>query len=91
MTEMNTRTIGGNTMDDLTRYDIEDQENWYNTLLTDAKIDHKLSIGTIIYRDDYETFVDEVGVEKPTYFTSFAEAFEYCKTQHPEAEWDNLG
>lgn len=78
-------------MDDLTRYAIEDAENWYNALLTDAEIDHKLSIGTIIYRDDYEVFVDEVGVKEFTYFTSFPEAFNYCKTQYPEAEWDNLG
>ena len=78
-------------MDDLTRYALEDEENWYNTLLTDAKIDHIRSIGTIVYSDNYEAFVDEVGFEKPIYFTSFAEAFEYCKTQHPEAEWDNLG
>jgi hypothetical protein len=88
---MNTRTIGEVTMDAQTKYHIEDEENWYNTLLDDAKIDHKLSIGTITYRDDYEVFVDEMGVEKSVYFSSFQEAFDYCKSRYPDAEWDNLG
>jgi hypothetical protein len=91
MTETNTKTIGEVTMDDLTRYAIDDEENWYNALLTDAEIDHILSIGTIVYSDNYEVFVDEIGYEKPVYFTSFAEAFDYCKTRCPEAEWGNLG
>ncbi len=78
-------------MDDLTRYDIEDQENWYNKLLEDANINDKVFIGTIIYRDNYEAFVDEVGIDEPTYFSTFQEAFDYCKTKYPEAEWGNLG
>lgn len=78
-------------MDATSRYRIEDEENWHNTLLTDAKIDHKLSIGTIVYADDYEVFVQEAGVKEVTYFATFEEAFDYCKARYPEAEWDNLG
>ena len=78
-------------MDVHSKYQIEDEENWYNALLEDANIDHKLSIGTITYSDNYEVFVDEVGIKEFTYFTSFPEAFNYCKTRYPEADWDNLG
>lgn len=78
-------------MDVRSKYFIEDECNWYNTLLEDANIDHKLSIGTIVYADNYEVFVHEMGVEKETYFTEFEDALQYCKVRYPEASWDNLG
>ena len=78
-------------MDARSKYFIEDECNWHNTLLEDAEVDHKVSIGTIVYADDYEVFVREAGVDKETYFTDFKDAFEYCKIRYPEAKWDNLG
>ena len=78
-------------MDARSKYFIEDECNWYNNLLTDVGLDHKVSIGTIVYSDNYEVFVQEMGVEKDTYFTGFEDALEYCKIRYPEAWWDNLG
>lgn len=91
LTKPNTKTIGEVTMDARSKYFIEDETNWYNGLLTDVGLDHKVSIVPKIYADDYEVYVHEMGNPKLEYFTDFEQALKYCKIRFKDAEWSNLG
>ncbi len=82
--------IGEVSMWGLDKIELENDERLYNAYLEDVGLGDKLTIGVNIFKGDFEVFVEEAG-KKPSYFLDFDDALDYCRSQYPEAEWDNLG
>lgn len=70
------------------RIDLENEEALYNNYLEEAGINDKVSIGVNIFKGDYEVFVQKAEDTGATYFLSFDEAFEFCRTEFPDANWE---
>ena len=80
--------IGEVMMWGLDRVYLEDEEAIYNAYLEEAGIGKQVTIGANVFMDDYEVFVQKSGETTSKYFNGFQEAFQYCKAEFPDANWE---
>lgn len=70
------------------RIDLENEMDLYNNYLEEAGINKDVWIGVNIFKGEYEVFVEKAGESNATYFFTFEDALQFCRTEFPDANWE---